>query len=317
MRGRSSSEHGVGIEGIAEANGPSVIAYGVHGVTHATATNDSAGVEGDATGAAVGVLGKSVGDFAAGVYGIGNTATPQGSTVGVEGDTNSVGSFGVIGASLNSTSGAGGVGVNGSAADDSGFGVKGVAQSTVGVTTGVFGRSKSPDGIGVRASNIATTGNGTALMAISNSASGPAFVANNTAGGKLISAQNAGTEKFSVDGSGTVIASNVKLGTAQSNAVGADENLRIVRGTVDALGNILAGSGFVVMHSASTGIYQINFSTQFNAAAPSVVVNPYSTVTATFASVTSSLSDHFIVQTGDNNGTPHEEGFSFIAIGPR
>src|SRR5436190_11413914 len=56
---------------------------------------------------------------------------------------------------------------------------------------------------------------------------------------------------------------DVKLGNSgQFFATSGEENLRIVRGTVDANGNILQGSGFQVSHP-STGAYDITFNTPF------------------------------------------------------
>ena len=53
------------------------------------------------------------------------------------------------------------------------------------------------------------------------------------------------------------------------------EPLRTIRGSVAANGTITAGSGFTVTHTASSGIYQINFNTAFSVAPTTTTGNAY------------------------------------------
>ena len=65
---------------------------------------------------------------------------------------------------------------------------------------------------------------------------------------------------------------DVKLGsTGQLFAPGGEENLRILRGSLDQAGNIDAGSGFTATRSA-VGFYTVHFNTPFSAT-PTVTAN--------------------------------------------
>ncbi len=112
-----------------------------------------------------------------------------------------------------------------------------------------------------------------------------------------------------VDSSG-----NVRLGNNTSlYATGGDENLRILRGTVNSAGGIVAGSGFTVSHT-STGFYQIDFNAPFFSS-PTVTAAGDGIVTIT--GVYSPTVNSVLIGVGDIGGGPVDRLFHFIAIGPR
>jgi len=114
---------------------------------------------------------------------------------------------------------------------------------------------------------------------------------------------------------------NVRLGAnTQLSAPGGEENLRILRGTVDKTGAILAGSGFTATRTTSSR-YSIVFDTPLPSP-PSVTItanftqtdgpqlDPTSGIASTDFAVR--VSDFFIV----SPGTGRDRGFNFIAAGP-
>ena len=111
---------------------------------------------------------------------------------------------------------------------------------------------------------------------------------------------------------------NIKLGTTgQLFAPGGEENLRIIRGSVDLNGNILAGSGFHVSHTV-TGIYDIVIDTPFTGT-PTVTGTANSPGPAQHISVVTVTvqSDSFGLYTMKEGDLLHSFSFQFIAIGPR
>jgi hypothetical protein len=123
--------------------------------------------------------------------------------------------------------------------------------------------------------------------------------------------------------SGTLeVRGTVKLHTDGSlYAPGGVENLRIVRGTVNADGTIGQGSGFSVSRT-STGQYTVTFTTAFSAE-PTVTLTTYGNASDAFNGI--SLSSTVIKsasQFGANITNPGSTAFrdikwEFIAIGPR
>lgn len=111
----------------------------------------------------------------------------------------------------------------------------------------------------------------------------------------------------------------VTIGTASGQlfATAADENLRIVRGWVEASGAIFTGSGYSVALTGA-GRFRVTFSTPF-AGRPSVTVTPSShTVpagswTAAVGETTNNYADIFTYVSGASDEVP----FRFIAVGPR
>ncbi len=113
------------------------------------------------------------------------------------------------------------------------------------------------------------------------------------------------TAKLQVNG-------DIRLGPAgQYRATAGEENLRIVRGTVDGNGQILAGTGYTVTHPSS-GTYHITFSTPF-ASRPSITV---SSISWFVGSVDGESADGFFANVSQKE-TSWNFPFNFIAVGPR
>jgi len=114
---------------------------------------------------------------------------------------------------------------------------------------------------------------------------------------------------------------DIRLGPAgQFRAPAAEENLRIIRGSIHGDGGIRAGSGFTVTRP-SQARYLITFATPF-AVAPTVTATSLSvpslqiptfmtTISATATSVELRLTY------GNSSNLPQDNPFDFIAIGPR
>ena len=108
-------------------------------------------------------------------------------------------------------------------------------------------------------------------------------------------------------------------GDIQSNGKSvpeAEEKLRIVRGSVLGDGTIKTGTGFTITHTASSGVYTVNFATAFTGVGPTVtasVLQPGGSLTAVIPTIntTSCNVDTF------NGATATDLVFSFIAIGTR
>jgi hypothetical protein len=104
---------------------------------------------------------------------------------------------------------------------------------------------------------------------------------------------------------------DIRMGPGgEIRAAGGEENLRIVRGAVNAEGGIVSGAGFTVS-LIRNGIFRIAFNPPF-AERPSVTVTPHSPsepVHAMLQAVTESA-----VRVGIYEG---DTTFDFIAIGPR
>ena len=181
--------------------------------------------------------------------------------------------------------------------------------------SGIGGRSSLGDGgIGINASGgNSNIGNGGAGM---NAVGGIGNGAGTRGGTGVIARAGAGvngaSDGFAGDFSGDVkVSGNVRLGmNGQLFATGGEENLQMIRGAVDAAGNVLRGSGFTVQQGLP-GDYTINFTTSFSAV-------PVVTISADvgFAHVTCTASTCSVVTL---NTIPNAASlsFSFIAVGPR
>ena len=108
---------------------------------------------------------------------------------------------------------------------------------------------------------------------------------------------------------------DIRLGpSGQFYAPSSGENLRIVRGVVNAAGTILAGQGFTVT-KGPTGFFTLTFSPTFSDT-PAVTVTAQSGIDriSTCTSVSSSSAG---IWTRDSAGTATDNQFNFIAIGQR
>jgi len=134
--------------------------------------------------------------------------------------------------------------------------------------------------------------------------------------------QNAGfystrNDQFSVRAAGGVVlvtgSAGVKLGSGgQYFAPGGLENLRILRGVVDAAGNNLHGAGFTVARTG-TGAYTVTFSSGF-ADFPAVTVSAQSGL-ARMATTTNVGLGSTQIRTFDATGSAVDAQFHFTAIG--
>ena len=124
---------------------------------------------------------------------------------------------------------------------------------------------------------------------------------------------------------GNVTGADIAYGAITSDNLGTNtattvENLRIIRGTVNADGSIALGSGFSIT-SAFPGYYawQVNFSPAFSGT-PTVLVSDYLSNDGYHAVVTNAEpanASSFRCFYTMYNANPTRRGFSFIAIGPR
>jgi hypothetical protein len=112
---------------------------------------------------------------------------------------------------------------------------------------------------------------------------------------------------------------DVRLGpSGQYFAVGGDENLRFIRGTVSSDGTIWAGSGFTVSHQPQTGLYHLTFLTPFSGTVSATANTDW---TPWITTITSATSQYVEIQTtqpeGRNVSSIADQDFDFIVAGPR
>lgn len=108
---------------------------------------------------------------------------------------------------------------------------------------------------------------------------------------------------------------DANLGTNTATTV---ENLRIIRGSVNADGTIALGTGFTIT-GATPGFaaWQVNFNTPFSVT-PTVLVSDYNSQDGFHAVVADPANaNSFRCYYTMYNNNPTRRGFSFIAIGPR
>jgi hypothetical protein len=110
------------------------------------------------------------------------------------------------------------------------------------------------------------------------------------------------------------VAGNIRLGPAgQFFAPAAEENVRVVRGVINAAGNILAGQGFTVTRTAA-GSYTVTFTASF-IAFPTVTVSAQAGIPR-MATTTNVGQTQAQVRTFDGGGLLVDTQFHFIAVGP-
>lgn len=107
---------------------------------------------------------------------------------------------------------------------------------------------------------------------------------------------------------------DIRLGpVGQYFATSASENLRTIRGTVQAAGSVFAGEGWTVSRP-STGRYDVTFSTAFSDLPSCVGTAGSSGRTCVVGNVSTTGCTFF---TYDSSGTLFNTSVNFIAIGPR
>ena len=95
------------------------------------------------------------------------------------------------------------------------------------------------------------------------------------------------------------------------------ENLRIIRGKVNAAGSVVFGSGFTAVR-ASTGVYNISYSTQFPSGQwPVITASAESNGAARFAMINTPTHIAAVIRIVNGSGTVVDADFYFIAVGVR
>ncbi|MGD0922008.1 MAG: SBBP repeat-containing protein [Terriglobia bacterium] len=162
------------------------------------------------TGTGYGLWALATGNVA--VYG--QITGSAGTSYGVKGQTTSTTGAGVFGYNLATTGLA--YGILGQTKSTEGTALFGRAVSTIGGTIGVRGHADSTSGTGIVGQATATSGTTTGILGRVFSLDGTALIVDNTKGGKLLSGKVGSLEKFSVSGSGNVVASGSVTATSFS-----------------------------------------------------------------------------------------------------
>jgi hypothetical protein len=110
---------------------------------------------------------------------------------------------------------------------------------------------------------------------------------------------------------------DVKLGaTGQYFAAGGEENLRIMRGSIGASGNVYGGAGFSVFHG-TLGIYDVAFFSGFTSF-PTIIATPeWAGGAPLFAMVTQVSQFGFRVLLITHAGAPADAIIHFTAVGSK
>jgi len=119
-------------------------------------------------------------------------------------------------------------------------------------------------------------------------------------------------DRLVVDPNGNVLLGN----SPQFYAAAGSENLRFVRGSVQANGAIVAGTGFTVSHPG-TGIYGIIFTTPFTGIPTCTAISNGPIFVTTNTPGPTSASSVVIAPRSLPSGTSVDAEFSFIIAGPR
>jgi hypothetical protein len=107
---------------------------------------------------------------------------------------------------------------------------------------------------------------------------------------------------------------SIALGTTgELRAAGGEEDLRMLRGTLNANGTVALGAGFTATRTG-TGTYQVNFNTAFNGV-PTVTVTPQGASLYVFVSGTTASTVFISVRNTFNIAT--DATVNFTVLGPR
>ena len=189
------------------------------------------------------------------------------------------------------------------------------------VTMTLQGRTNNPylvyfmNSAGTPKFNITDTGNVTASGIVL--ATNVTATSNVTALGNVTAARDV-TATRDVTALGNVTASGNVTANGKGVVVGEENNLRIVRGTVNADGTKRVGAGFVSSRTAQ-GRYTITLINNFSSE-PSVIITPnWGELAYTGYTIGAAPNfDIFVVfQVWGEAGRGADNNFSFIAIGPR
>jgi hypothetical protein len=156
----------------------------------------------------------------------------------------------------------------------------------------------------------------------------PHFTMLNNRSGGGVKLWAGGAERVSVLSSGRVgigttnpvanlqVIGDVQFGPAgELSAVGADTDLRIIRGRVSSSGFKSFGSGFTVSRTG-TGVYAIDFTPDF-VDQPSIVATCHSTGAYRTAMISSPLAGSCTIRVVSGSGTAVDANFDLIVIGLR
>lgn len=143
---------------------------------------------------------------------------------------------------------------------------------------------------------------------------------NSVSSAKIVSGVNLSAGTLAATGNATIGSVNgtATLKVNDKPVPVGEENLRIIRGSVNADGTIALGTGFTIT-SATPGFaaWQVNFSTPFSVT-PTVLVSDYNSQDGFHAVVADpATANSFRCYYTMFNNNPTRRGFSFIAIGPR
>lgn len=104
---------------------------------------------------------------------------------------------------------------------------------------------------------------------------------------------------------------DIVIGAASHSVMRGEENLRVLRGTINTAGQVLRGSGFTSQRTAA-GTYQINYAQAFSSV-PAVTATAYRSPEAFVTSIRSSTTFQVTIVTF--NGSISDADFDFIIVG--
>jgi len=241
----------------------------------ATSTNEAVLLQQNGTG--YGLRALALGNIAL----FGQVTGSAGTSYGVKGQTTSTTGAGVFGYNLATTGLA--YGVYGQTTSTEGTAFMGRAVATTGATIGLRGHADSTSGTGIMGQATAASGTTTGIVGRVFSADGTALIVDNTQGGKLLSAKVGSTEKFSVNGSGNVVASGSVTATSfagSGSALTALNASNLASGTVPSARISGTYSNAVTLSNASNsftgsgaGLTSLNASNLASGTVPSARIS--------------------------------------------